>query len=139
MIISYQLGKFCFTEFDQDWNEHSQIWKIADFYTDFPFLPQLDFNEIGSISFEDDRDLYLITYHPKLKKEAVGGYSSPSVHPFLKAIEDNKETIRNRAYELMTVQETPTEPPIDIVAELNALKAKISKIENDIDAIKGNK
>jgi len=136
MIINYQLGKFSFTEYDEDWNEHSYIWKISEFYSDFPFLPQLNFREIDSISFEDDRDLYLITYHPKLKKEAVGGCTTPDIHPFLKALNDNKNAIKARAYELMNQQSTPHEPAVDVITELTALKKRLSKLEDDVGRMK---
>lgn len=133
MIISYQLGKFCFTEFDQDWNEHSQIWKIADFYTDFPFLPQLDFQEVSSISFEDDRDLYLITFK---HTPTVGGYTTPEIHPFLQSLQDNKATIKARAYELMAPVE-PEDPGPSLESQLSAANTKIADLESVIDAILG--
>ena len=145
MILSYQNKRFCFTEFDDDGNEHSYIWSIADFFTDFPFLPQLDMTEINSISFEDERPLYLIVYREGLNRPAVH-VNNPSEHLFFRAIAENKETIKNRVYELLTPQE-PEEPPRDIVKEfdeykeqtqatIDNLNAEVTKLKNDVSALK---
>lgn len=136
MIISYQYGKFSFTEYDANFDEHSYIWKIHEFYADFPFLPQLDFKEVESISFEDDRDLYLITFHPKLKREAVGGYVAPEVHPFLEALAKNKELIKTKAYELMNAKPNNQKPGRDIIAEFDVLKTEIEKIKSEVNMLK---
>lgn len=145
MILSYQNKRFCFTEFTDDGNEHSYIWSIADFYKDFPFLPQLDMSEINSISFEDERPLYLIVYREGLNRPAVH-VKNPSEHLFFRAIAENKETIKNRVYELLTPQE-PEEPPRDIVKEfdeykeqtqaiIDSLNAEVTKLKNDVSALK---
>jgi hypothetical protein len=145
MIISYQNKRFSFTEFDDDGNEHSYIWSITDFYTDFPFLPQLDMTEINSINFEDERPLYLIVYREGLNRPAIH-VKDPSEHLFFRAIAENKETIKNRTYELLTPQE-PEEPPRDIVKEfdeykeqtqaiIDSLNAEVTKLKNDVSALK---
>lgn len=145
MILSYQNKRFCFTEFADDGNEHSYIWSIADFCADFPFLPQLDMAEINSISFEDERPLYLIVYREGLNRPAVH-VKNPSEHLFFRAIAENKETIKNRVYELLTPQE-PEEPPRDIVKEfdeykeqtqaiIDSLNAEVTKLKNDVSALK---
>jgi hypothetical protein len=147
MILSYQNKRFCFTEFDDDGNEHSYIWSITDFYTDFPFLPQLDMTEINSISFEDERPLYLIVYREGLNRPAVH-VNNPSEHLFFRAIAENKETIKNRVYELLTPQE-PEEPPRDIVKEfdeykeqtqaiIDSLNAEITKLQGELSIVKSS-
>ena len=147
MIISYQNKRFSFTEFDDDGNEHSYIWSITDFYTDFPFLPQLDMTEINSISFEDERPLYLIVYREGLNRPAVH-VKNPNDNQFLQAINDNKETIRTRAYELINAR-TEVEPGRDIVQEfdeyktkpqltISSLEAEIVKLKNDLITVKSD-
>lgn len=131
MILSYQRRKFAFTEFDEEGNEYGQIWKIANFYNDFPFLPQLNFDEVDSVNFDDERPLYLIVYFERLNKNAVSG-KSPDVHPFFQAIEANKQTIKDRAYELINGQKESQEPVRDIVAEFDALKAEVDKLKSDV-------
>lgn len=138
MILSYQRRKFAFTEFDEDGNEYGQIWKIADFYADFPFLPQLDFNEVDSINFDDERPLYLIVYFERLNKDAIAG-KTPDIHPFFQAIEENKQTIKNRAYELIQGQSSDQEPGRDIVADLDTLKAEFMKLKSDVEILKATK
>lgn len=149
MIIDYQRKKFAFTEFDEEGNEVGWIWKINEFYTDFPFLPKLNFDEIENINFDDERPLYIIVYFEKLNKEAVCG-KSPNVHKFFQAIENNKQTIRNRVYELISANQKKLEPVRDIVAEfdeykmevqsiINNLNNEISTLKNDISVLKASK
>ena len=146
MIIDYQRKKFAFTEFDEEGNEFGWIWKINEFYEDFPFLPKLNFDEIENINFDDERPLYIIVYFEKLNKEAVCG-KSPDVHKFFQAIENNKQTIKNRAYELMHANQGSFEPGRDIIAEfdeykmevqsiINNLNNEISTLKNDISVLK---
>lgn len=132
MIIDYQRKKFAFTEFDEEGNEVGWIWKINEFYTDFPFLPKLNFDEIENINFDDERPLYIIVYFEKLNKEAVCG-KSPDVHKFFQAIENNKQIIKNRAYELMNAQQKNLEPVRDIVAEFDEYKAEVQSIINNLN------
>lgn len=132
MIIDYQRKKFAFTEFDEEGNEFGWIWKINEFYTDFPFLPKLNFDEIENINFDDERPLYIIVYFEKLNKEAVCG-KSPDVHKFFQAIENNKQIIKNRAYELMNAQQKNLEPVRDIVAEFDEYKAEVQSIINNLN------
>ncbi len=138
MILSYQNKRFCFTEFDDDGNEHSYIWSITDFYTDFPFLPQLDMTEINSISFEDERPLYLIVYREGLNRPAIH-VKDPKDNQFMKAIADNKGLIKARAYELITHQDENQEPERDIVAEFDAMKAEFTKLKSDVEILKATK
>ena len=141
MIIDYQRKKFAFTEFDEEGNEFGWIWKINEFYTDFPFLPKLNFDEIENINFDDERPLYIIVYFEKLNKEAVCG-KSPNVHKFFQAIENNKQIIKNRAYELMNAQQKNLEPVRDIVAEFDEYKTEVQSIidnlNNEISTLKND-
>ena len=141
MIIDYQRKKFAFTEFDEEGNEFGWIWKINDFYDDFPFLPKLNFDEIENINFDDERPLYIIVYFEKLNKEAVCG-KSPNVHKFFQAIENNKQIIKNRAYELMNAQQKNLEPVRDIVAEFDEYKTQvqsiISNFKNEVANLKSD-
>ena len=131
MIISYQNKRFCFTEFDNDGNEYSNIWSIPNFYNDFPFLPRLDMNEINSISFEDERPLYLISYRESLNRPALK-INDPNEDQFFKAIAENKEIIRTKAYESLT-SGNQEEPARDIIKEFDELKSEFLKIKADID------
>jgi hypothetical protein len=135
MILSYQNKRFCFTEFTDDGNEHSYIWSIADFYKDFPFLPQLDMTEINSISFEDERPLYLIVYREGLNRPAIH-VKDPNDNPFFRTIAENKEAICLRAYSLINATEQPTEPAIDYKSEIETIKTKITALESEILALK---
>jgi hypothetical protein len=138
MIIDYQRKKFAFTEFDEEGNEVGWIWKINDFYDDFPFLPKLNFDEIENINFDDERPLYIIVYFEKLNKEAVCG-KSPNVHKFFQAIENNKQTIRNRAYELMNAQQESIEPDKDILDEYKTqVQSIISNLNNEVANLKSD-
>ena len=141
MIIDYQRKKFAFTEFDEEGNEFGWIWKINEFYTDFPFLPKLNFDEIENINFDDERPLYIIVYFEKLNKEAVCG-KSPNVHKFFQAIENNKQTIRNRAYELISANQENLKPGRDIFAEFDEYKTEVQSIinnlNNEISTLKNN-
>lgn len=141
MIIDYQRKKFAFTEFDEEGNEVGWIWKINEFYTDFPFLPKLNFDEIENINFDDERPLYIIVYFEKLNKEAVCG-KSPNVHKFFQAIENNKQTIRNRAYELISANQENLKPGRDIFAEFDEYKTEVQSIinnlNNEISTLKNN-
>jgi len=141
MIIDYQRKKFAFTEFDEEGNEFGWIWKINEFYEDFPFLPRLNFDEIENINFDDERPLYIIVYFEKLNKEAVCG-KSPNVHKFFQAIENNKQTIRNRAYELISANQENLKPGRDIFAEFDEYKTEVQSIinnlNNEISTLKNN-
>jgi len=137
MLICYQRKKFTISFFDDEGNESGHLWKISEFYNDFPFLPTLNFDEIDSVNFDDERPLYIIVFFERLNKEAISG-KTPDVHPFFQEIEKNKQTIVDKAKEYINVSEPGLPPARDLAKEFDELTAKLTKAENELLIVKND-